>query len=544
MDSIDDLRSRLKELGYLTHGVERWFALDPLSSRTFWQELILVAAKAGLVVAPFAALPMIAAMIVRNRPVPLALSVLLAAGYLLFTFLLVGALVTVTALALKARAAATVDHPRLLTGIALALSVLLSLWIAVWWSGFTEPPKAIETVLVALLVLLLAAAGTVVFSAAILSFSVRESRQIPAVARPARSLPILFGGAAMILLTLGATRIGTPQPRRERPQQIVTAPTDARVALLAVDGLARPLFDARPALRAPFVAEASLRFPPASSATERWASAGTGTPRELHQVRSVESLRLPLGERVLQDVSRFDPLATEAARKLRLVRRQPLPSAIRERDYVWEILAGRGVPSLAVNWWVTARAEAGALRSIPQEAIFADAAGTDPAARAVAIDDHALRALARELDRRDARFATAYLPALDIIVNRVEVSQERKLALSLAALDGIAAAVADLRKRGFQVILIGSAAESGGGEGVIAATFPLARTEAGAADLAPTLLDLFGFPASREMNGRSLLPRSSQARIDSFGSRSPAAGAEPVDSTEYHEALRSLGYVR
>ncbi len=543
-DSIDDLRARLRELGYLTHGVERWFALDPWSSRTFWQELFLAAAKAGVLVAPLAALPMIAAMIVRNRPVPLAPSAFLAAAYLLFAFLVVVALVILTALALKARASAAIDHPILLTGIALGLSVSLSVWIAVWWSGFADPPGATEAVIVALLVLVLAAAGTVVFSAAILSFSVREARQIPAVARSSRSLPILIGGAAMILLTLGATRVGTPQPRRERPQQIVVAPTEARVAFLAADGLTWQLLTARPALQGSFAASAPLRFPPATSATERWASAGTGTPRELHQVRSVESLRLPVGDRVLQDVSRFDPLASEAARRSGLVRRQPLPSAIRERDYVWEILAARGVPSAAVNWWVTVASGAGALRAVPQEEIFGAPAPGDPALRALAIDARALNALERELRDGSVRLATAYLPALDILMNRLEIPQERKVALSLQALDRIASAVASLKGRGFAVVLVGSPAEGGEGAGVIAATVQLSAQEATAADLAPTLLDLFGFPASAEMPGRSLVPGSTQARIETFGSRTAVATTEPADESEYHDALRSLGYVR
>jgi hypothetical protein len=543
-DSVDDLRTRLRDLGYLTHGVERWFALDPWSSRTFWQELLLVAAKSGALVAPFAALPMIAAMIVRNRPVTLATGATLAAAYLVFAFVLVGALVTLTALALKARAARTIDHPGLLTAIALALSIALSLGIAVWWSGFAELPGALEGIVVALLVLLLVAAGTVVFSAAILSFSVREARQIPAVARSSRSLPILVAGAAMILLALAATRIGTPEPRRERPRQIVAAQTGSRVALLAVDGLTRQLYLARPRLRDSFVADAAVAFTPSASAAERWATAGTGTRREVHQVRSVESLRLPAADRVLQQVSRFDPLATGAARRSGLVRRQPLPSAIRERDYVWEILASRGLPVLAVNWWVSAASDAGPLRVVPQEAIFSGAAGKDPAAGAAEIDARALAALAGAIDDRSVRLATAYLPSLDILLNRLEIGQERRLALSLRALDRIAAAVGDLRARGFDVILIGSPSEGGEGGGVIAATFPLARREASAADLAPTLLDLAGFPASREMAGASLLERSTQARIDSFGSRSAPVSAEPADRTEYHEALRSLGYVR
>ena len=42
--------------------------------------------------------------------------------------------------------------------------------------------------------------------------------------------------------------------------------------------------------------------------------------------------------------------------------------------------------------------------------------------------------------------------------------------------------------------------------GVIATNRPLDLDGAGIADLAPTLLDLFGVPAPRHMDGRSLAP--------------------------------------
>ena len=66
--SVDLLREQLRERGYLSHGIERWFALDPWRSRAFWLELLTVAAKAGLLVALFAVLPLVAVMLVRNHP--------------------------------------------------------------------------------------------------------------------------------------------------------------------------------------------------------------------------------------------------------------------------------------------------------------------------------------------------------------------------------------------------------------------------------------------------------------------------------------------
>ena len=61
--SVDDLRWQLRERGYLSHGIERWFALDPWRSRAFWVELTIVAAKAAILIGAFALLPLVAIML-------------------------------------------------------------------------------------------------------------------------------------------------------------------------------------------------------------------------------------------------------------------------------------------------------------------------------------------------------------------------------------------------------------------------------------------------------------------------------------------------
>ena len=58
MSDVESLRTQLRERGYLTHGIERWFALDPWSSRAFWLELITLALKAATLIAAFGALPL------------------------------------------------------------------------------------------------------------------------------------------------------------------------------------------------------------------------------------------------------------------------------------------------------------------------------------------------------------------------------------------------------------------------------------------------------------------------------------------------------
>src|SRR5438128_9777233 len=97
--SVEDLRNQLRDRGYLTHGIERWFALDPWSSRAFWLELVTVALKGGTLIALFAALPLTAVMLFRNHPLGASETLLMTLLYgaaalaVAFVFLIVMAMV-------------------------------------------------------------------------------------------------------------------------------------------------------------------------------------------------------------------------------------------------------------------------------------------------------------------------------------------------------------------------------------------------------------------------------------------------------------------
>src|SRR6202043_4269897 len=79
--SVDDLRQQLRDRGFLSHGIERWFALDPWGSRTFWVEVMIVAAKAAVLIAAFAMLPLVAIMLYRNHPLSALETLLMAIAY-------------------------------------------------------------------------------------------------------------------------------------------------------------------------------------------------------------------------------------------------------------------------------------------------------------------------------------------------------------------------------------------------------------------------------------------------------------------------------
>jgi len=534
VSEVDDLRRELRTRGYLTHSIERWFALDPWSSRAFWLELVLVALKAGTLIALFGALPMTAVMLFRNSPLnafeTLALFLTYALAWLLFSFLLV----ILIALVLKLRPALPIDTPRALLAISFGASALLVLPVAIWWYRFDTAPAMNELLAGAALTAIFFIVATIVVSAALLSFSIYELQRVPVIHQKPRTIPMAIAALALIaLLFVPAYAV---RERNAIEPMVVMTPTRERVALIAVDGLTNEILQSRPDLVAALRPTAVLPIA-GESTTERWASLGTGVPTSAHGVRAIEGVRFRGGRHILQRVSRGDVVLMRAAPLLRIARREPLPPTVRKRDYVWEIAANRGIPSLAVNWWTTDDEREGALTSIGPESIFGSSKGD-----ALRVDSLATARFITELDRRYPRFATVYLPALDVILNRMQINQTTQLAQSIRALDNLTRLIAELRGRGYHVIVAGLPGDHQIGQAVIASNIRFI-TPPRAWDVAPTILTLLGFPLSREMPGRSLTGPPQEPRIATYGNR---AAAHPVQSVneEYYENLKSLGYIR
>ena len=316
---------------------------------------------------------------------------------------------------------------------------------------------------------------------------------------------------------------------------VVTAPASGHFALIGVDGLTHEILTSRNDLRALLPIATKVDAITGSSTAERWASLASGVPTAIHGVRSLEGIRFTGGRAVLQNVSRADIVLMVLAPAAGVARREPLPPTVRKRDYVWEIFAKRGLPTAAVNWWATADASEPGLVTIAPDSIFAASRGS-----ALEVDALATRRLEGLLEPQRPRFVAVYLPALDVILNRSESDSASRLAQSMQALEGVSFVVAMLREKGYEVVLAGLPGDDQRGSAVIASTAPISPRSSW--DVAPTLLSLLGFPASREMPGTAAV-RESQPRIESFGSRR-TEGAPAQLNEEYYENLRSLGYIR
>ena len=147
---------------------------------------------------------------------------------------------------------------------------------------------------------------------------------------------------------------------------------------------------------------------------------------------------------------------------------------------------------------------------------------------------------AHHVERTRPRFATVYLPALDIILNRLQLDPATRLAASVRALENVRNTIE--RMRGFgHVILIGLPGDGQSGRPVIGSDLPMTKTPSSAFDVAPTVYTLLGFPASDEMPGKILI--GSSPRIATYGPRNATTTQTKVNE-EYYDSLRSLGYIR
>jgi hypothetical protein len=481
-------------------------------------------------IAAFGALPLAAVMAFRNHPLhafeTLGLFLSYAATWLVAAF----AFVILVALILKVRPALPIDTPRALLAISLAAGALLTAPIAIWWYRFDTAPSLPELLVGGALSVIFFLVATTVVSAALLSFSIYELQRVPAIHQRPRGVPMAI--AAAMLIALLFVPAYADRERTEPEPMVVTTPTTTRVALIAVDGLTREILESQPDLVSALPFITPIQTVPGNSTTERWASLGTGVPTEHHGVRSIEGVRFHGGSHVLQRISPDDFVLMTLAPRLGIARREPLPPTVRRRDYIWEIFAKRGVPSVSVNWWATADTRDGGLREIGPESIF-NAGRGDP----LRVDATATSRFLEAFDQEKPRFATVYLPALDVILNRIELDPATKLATSLRALDGISAVVTLSRARGYDVVVVGMPGEGQRGSAVVASTITLPARSAW--DIAPTLLTLLGFPASSEMPGGR-----SRSRIAGYGPRDADTAAAAVLNEEYYENLKSLGYIR
>lgn len=408
---LEQVRSELRRLGYLNHGVERYLLQDALRPQRPGRTLLHLTVKVGLLSGVALALALALALVTANAetstgPLTIFLDTLalflhlfppisvvtagafLALGGVLLAILRIYPVRRIETLSLAAAVGAGA------AGLALALRGARSLLAE------NDLPAAallgLATSIAIYLLIKLVYHGLLTLAIQ-LTDSAPEARLF---SRRWLGLAIL---SAAFLLTVPALL----SARREPPPPPSTLPTGPgeRVVLLGIDGVLPEEVDYLmrtgdlPALAA-LVAQGGgqvLRYarrdePPASF----WASVATGLPGPAHGVSALDSFR-PLGMRT--------PLARSGLLRawwsgvevpLGLAEYRPLLANRRSAFTVWELAARGGSPVLAVNWWATFPAEPlpGLVVAHGAWQLLRGGAETAEGAAAPAAEVPALRALA------------------------------------------------------------------------------------------------------------------------------------------------------
>jgi hypothetical protein len=377
--SVDELRARLRELGYLDTGVDR-FVLGPVrvSRGLFdvaWRSSVRIGLLAGLLLGPSTAAALgarLPGLVTGPRDlVVLAcyLGVLFGAGVAVASLVVMALLGVVTARGGRG-APAQARAPWLARAAGTVVAASCLAYLVLWWRAMTPAGAVWRSVAWTLPALVLATGVSMLLGHAVmvatLALAAREARgPSAAFRRPSRAWrPTLGLGLFAFAAGAGLLFLATVNEDRARPATppaIVVEPTGVHLTLVAIDGFDLAFLERlEGAGRVPRLARllaGGRLLLPASDAPDparTWTSLATGQPAAVHGVSGIETRQVsgiagsvPAGRSALAS-------AIAAATDLVRLTRPALTTGLQRRSKTfWEVAAEHGLRTFVVNWWAT-----------------------------------------------------------------------------------------------------------------------------------------------------------------------------------------------
>jgi hypothetical protein len=363
---VDDLRQKLKNLGYLQTTVGR-FVLAPARHE---RSALHIAASASARIGALAALllgPAAAIGIAARLPqlVTGVRDAIVVALYLAILFGLGGtAAAFLTGLAARA-AARTSGRTRLVPAVAsTVVSAACLVYLALWWSAVTPDPAsraslwAAGALAVALAISLILGHAVAVMTAALVALEASG----PAPAGGRRRL--LWGMARVAAFAGAAVLLASTTRSRDAPSvapAFAAVPTGQRVVVFGVDGFDPALFDAFPAANRPATpalrppAMSRIAAPPEEDPPRAWTTIATGVPPEIHGISQLELRRVAGVEGALDRsrASRLGRMIGGVTDLFRLTQPALATGVQRRQKAFWEVAAEKGFSTAVINWWAT-----------------------------------------------------------------------------------------------------------------------------------------------------------------------------------------------
>ncbi|HEX7019704.1 MAG TPA: alkaline phosphatase family protein [Gemmatimonadaceae bacterium] len=363
---VGELRERLRALGYLNAGVDRFLLAPAGGARSTiglaWRVSLRIGLLAALLLGPAAAVGV--AMRVPGL-IAGARDAIVVVLYLAMIFGAAAALTSFVA-AMGVRVFARRAGARTARRVALAAGWLIGIgcvaYLTLWWNATGGAWSAPGRTLVALA----AAAGVSVVLGHAMSIAalalLAHDRVTAELLAPVLSWRVTLAVAVVAFLAtagvLAFSRVRDTGKGAGVPLFAVV-PTGLHIVVVGIDG-----FD--PALRQsladklPVLTRLTRRAERAPDTLDRdparvWTTVGTGMPAAAHGVSGLE-LRKVAGLAGTVEGSGPDPLAsaiTGVTDLLRLTHPTAVSGVVRRQKMFWEVAAEHGFNAAVVNWWAT-----------------------------------------------------------------------------------------------------------------------------------------------------------------------------------------------
>lgn len=366
---VDELREKLKQLGYLRTGVDRFVLAPARHERSAARIAIGAAVRVGLLAG--ALLGPAAAIGIAARVPQLVTGVrdaIVVAIYLALLFALAGAGVTLGA-GLFARTAvrlgggsASPHLARLATaGAGVVVTAACLAYLALWWGAINPAPAwrapawtSLALAAAVSISLVIGHAVAVTVGALLARESAAPLAGPPAAGRRRAALAVrvvAFAGAAALL-------VATVQPATtsDAAPEFAVIPTGQRVVVIGIDGFDPGLVGVPPTVTNWMMPTAIADVPSArdTDPARVWTTIATGVPVERHGISALELRRVAGLEGALAPGA--SPIATAIAAAtdlLRLARPAIASGSGRKVKTFWEVAAEKGLSTAVVNWWAT-----------------------------------------------------------------------------------------------------------------------------------------------------------------------------------------------
>ena len=374
---VDDLRDRLRALGYLDAGVNR-FVLAPASGSRSALAIALrsslrIGLLGGVLLGPAAAIGISLRLpgLVTGPRDAMVVAVYLAAlfGLTIAAAAFVAAEIARRLVVPTGRAAARAGRARsVVAASGLAVGGICLSYLTLWWrtanAGFAwnAPAWTVFALGVAVAISLLLGHAVTMTALALIARTAEPGSLAPRARRSFWRMSgplglLAFAGAAVALIS---TTPSGPAAGSMAPEFAVV-PTGLRVTVVAIDGVDVTLADrltssgALPALAA-LTRGQRVRLQPSdtSDPARLWTTIATGQPAERHGVSGLETRRVA-GVQGAVPASRSPLVAGLAAATdlLRLTRPALASDDQRREKTFWEVAGEKGLRTAVVNWWAS-----------------------------------------------------------------------------------------------------------------------------------------------------------------------------------------------